>query len=273
MRPQEWGLSRKEKFFFCIAGILLGGLANGFASFVLAVLAGCLVTFSIMAPDSETPMFRVNWRKFITRFAFMYGITLAVMFLGGCSAAFLGVISGLLPALAAAVEAAVSFVASLEGKTVSPTLSAAVQKWAANVAGLITNLQNIISAAQGAATTSVIAAIQAAMQAISSAMSSILSEFNVTDSATVSKFTSLVGLGIALVETILGLIPVAQAKLAAIEKAGASKEQLAAEDKEVSTHLKNAHKAMQEAFVVIRTSPTANPDVNAALLELPVALP
>jgi hypothetical protein len=214
--------------------------------------------------------FRVNWKKFATRLAFVYAVTFAVMFLGGCSAAFLGAISGLLPGLAAAIEAAVTFVASLEGKTVSPTLNTKVQQWGTNIAGLISNLQTIIAAAKGATATTVISQIQAVLQSILSNMSSILSDFNVTDSATVSKFTSLVGLGVALVQTILGLIPIAQATMA---RASVTAEQLKAEDSEATTHIKAAHKGMQEAYKVIRNTATTNGDVNTALNTLATSLP
>jgi hypothetical protein len=212
---------------------------------------------------------RINWRKFGITFSFLCSLMLAIVFMGGC-AGVLSVISGLLPALSAAVVAAVSFVAALEGKTVPASVSAAVKQWGTNIAGFIANLQAIISAAAGAATTGVISQIQAVLQQIQSATSSILSEFNVTDSATVAKFTSLVNLGIALIATILGLIPAAQAL---VTRPGVTKEQLEAEDQEASTHVKNAHKSMQEAYKVIRDTPTASTDVNAALNTLPTSLP
>ncbi|MGC2234278.1 MAG: hypothetical protein WBA09_22445 [Candidatus Acidiferrum sp.] len=212
---------------------------------------------------------RVNWRKFWTRFAFMYAVTLTIMFLGGC-AGVLATISGLLPALATAFEAAVSFVSALEGKTVPADLSAKVTQWGSNIAGFIANLQSIISAAAGQATAGVIAQIQAVLQQIQTSTASILSEFNVTDSATVSKFISLVNLGVALIATILGLIPVA---LKLVSRTDVPEAQLEAEATEAGNHVKNAHKSMQEAYKVIRDTPTANTDVNTALTTLPAGLP
>jgi hypothetical protein len=213
---------------------------------------------------------KFSWKKFLKVFAFTYGFLLVMTCLVGCSAAFLGAISALLPALEASVSAAVAFVVALEGKTVSASVSAAIQKWGTNVASLITSLQDIITAAKGAATASVISQIQAAMQAISSAMSSILPDFDVTDSATVSKFTALLNLGIGLVSTILGFIPLIQTALARV---GVTNEQLKAEDQEATAHIKNLHKGFQDAYKIVRDTPTASGQVNAALNGLPAGLP
>lgn len=212
---------------------------------------------------------KVNWRKFWRTFGLLYVVALIATTVSGC-AGILATISGLLPALEAAIMAAVSFVSALEGKTVPATLSGTVKQWGNNVAGLIANIQSIIAAAAGQATAGVIAQIQAVMQQIQSSISSILAEFNVTDGATVSKFTSLLGLGVALVQTILGLYPVA---MALVSRSGVSDEQLKAEAQEADTHVKNAHKSVQDAYKVIRDTPSSNADVNSALSALPTALP
>jgi len=212
---------------------------------------------------------KVNWRKFGTTFLFLYTLFLLVTVASGC-AGVLDVISGLLPGLGAAFMAAVSFIKSLEGKTVPADLSAKVQQWGSNIAGFIANIQTIIAAAAGKASAGVIAQIQAVMQQIESSTSSILSEFNVTDSATVSKFTSLVGLGVSLVMTILGLFGVAT-KL--VNREGVTDDQLKAEAAEAEAHVKNAHKAMQDGYKIVRNTATSNADVNAALAALPAELP
>lgn len=212
---------------------------------------------------------KINWRKFGTTFLFLYALFLVATMASGCGGV-LSVISGLLPALVAAVDAAVSFVMALEGKTVPAGLSTTVQAWGTKVGGFVTNIQGIISAAAGQATAGVIAQIQAVLSAIQSETQSILSEFNVTDSATVSKFGSLVNLAISFISIILGLFPVA---LKLVARTDVPKEQLEAEAKEADAQTKNAHKAMQEAYVVIRTTPTASADVNTALSVLPTSLP
>jgi hypothetical protein len=211
-----------------------------------------------------------NVRKFLVTFAFLYMLMLFVTLASGCSAAFLGAISALIPALEAAISAAVAFVTALNGKTISASVTSAIQAWGTKVQGLIANLQSIITAAQGQSSAGVIAEIQAAMQAILSAITSILPEFNVTDSATVSKFTELLGLGVAAVQAILGFIPLVQAKLAT---PGITNEQLAAEDQVAKVHINNAHKVLQSTYKVIRDEQTASVDVNAALTTMPASLP
>ena len=213
---------------------------------------------------------KVNWRKFGTTFLFLYAVLLIVTLASGCSAAFLGAINALIPALEAAITAAVSFVVALEGKTVSASVSSTIQAWGTKVSGLIANLQSIITAAAGQSSAGFISQIQAAMQAILSAITSILPEFNVTDSATVSKFTELLGLGVAAVQAILGFIPLVQAKLAT---PGITNEQLEAEDKVAKVHIENAHKTLQSTYKVIRSEETASADVNEALTAMPASLP
>ena len=209
---------------------------------------------------------RVNWRKFWTVFALMQVVFLTC----GCAASWLGAISALLPALEAAVSAAISFVMALEGKTVPATVSAAIQKIGSEIAAQISSVQQIIAAASGAATSGVISEIQAVFQAITANLASILTNFQVTDSGTITKLTQLIGLAVAAVQAILGFIPLVQAKLAT---PGVTNTQLEAEDGLAAVHINNAHKSLQEAYVVIRDTPTDNTDVNEALRTLPVSLP
>jgi hypothetical protein len=83
------------------------------------------------------------------------------------------------------------------------------------------------------------------------------------------KIAELVALGIAAVQAILAIIPVAQTKLA--EKP--SDAHLAAFDKATANSLKNTHKAMQSAYKAILSDATENVDVNKALEALPQTLP
>jgi hypothetical protein len=209
---------------------------------------------------------KMNWKKFVFIFAVLQVCFLSI----GCSPAILGAISALIPGLVTLVNAAVSFVMALEGKTVPASVSASVQKWSASVADLISQLQGIITAAAGKATTGVISQIEAVMQQIQSSITSILADFNVKDSATVSKFTSLINLGLGVVATILALIPATSLLLA---RTDVTKQQLVEEDALAAAHVKNGHKGMQAAYKIIRDTPTENGDVNAALLGMPAALP
>jgi hypothetical protein len=186
----------------------------------------------------------------------------------GCSAAWLGAVSALLPALEAAVSAAISFIVALEGKTVPPSVSAAIQKIGTDIATQITNVQALIASYQNAASTGLLSQIQAVFQGILTNLSSILSGFNVTDASTIAKLTQLVGLAVAAVQAILGLIPLVQARLAA----GATKAELEADDKFAAGQVKSFEKGLKEGYVSIVTTHTPNTDVNVALDTLPRSL-
>lgn len=204
---------------------------------------------------------KVNWRRFLLCFVVLESI----VFVGGCTAAWLSAVSALLPALDIAVGAALSFVLALEGKTVPAAVSAAVQKVFSDVTAQVANVKTLIADYQGAASTGLLSQIQAVFQGIVSNLNNILSAFSVTDSATVTKFTQLVTLCVSAVTAILGVIPIVNAKLAS----GAPAQQLEAEDKEAAVHIKTAEKMYKEAYHVIVTTPTDDADVNAALAALP----
>lgn len=209
-----------------------------------------------------------NFRRFLLVFTILQVATILV----GCSAAWLGAVDGLLPALSAAVEAVVAFLAALEGKTVSTAFLNAVQKIQQDIAAQITNVQTLIADFKNAATGaqgSILAQIQAVLQGILTNLGSILSGANITDSATVSKLTALVGLAVAAAQAIFGLIPLVSAAISS----GASRDVLEAQDHEAAAHVENAHKGLQSAYKIIRDTPTENADVNTALGALPAGLP
>ena len=212
---------------------------------------------------------KLNARKFWATFAITYAVLLAATILSGCSAAWLSAVSSLLPALEAAVSAAISFVAALENKTVPASVSAAIQKIGDDIAAEVVQVQQLIAAYKAAASTGTLSQIQAVMQAIVANLGNILSGANITDSATVSKLTALVGLAVAAAESIAALIPLVTAAMTS----GASKQVLAAQDKEASVHLDAAHKGLQEAYLKIRNTPTQQAEVDSALNTLPTSLP
>ena len=200
------------------------------------------------------------WQVFIT-----LTIIESCLFLAGCTSAWITAIGALLPSIGAVVNAIVAFVAALQGKTVSASFLAAVQKWQQNVATEITNAQAIIAALKQSATSTVIAQLQVVMQSILTQFTSILSGANITDSATVAKFTQFVGLGIAAVNAVLALLPLAMIKL----DSKPSTEELKHYDKVAAKATQQAVATMKETYVAIISEHTVNADVNGALDALP----
>lgn len=207
----------------------------------------------------------VNWHRFWLCFALLE----VVVFCAGCSASWLGAVSALLPALESAIAAALSFVAALNGKTVSASVTASIQKIGEDVKAQIANVQALIADYKNAATTGLLSQIQAVFQGITDNLASILSSFNVTDQASVSKFTALIGLAVAAAQSIVALLPLVAAKI----ESGATPAQLAAEDKMATGAVNDVHKGLQQAYQAIRNTSTGSADVNAALKTLPASLP
>jgi hypothetical protein len=203
------------------------------------------------------------WRVFAT-----LCIIETCFFLTGCTSAWLTAVSGLLPGILSIVNAIVSFVAALENKTVSSATYATIQKWAQNVQTEIANAQTILASIKQAATSGLLAQFQAAMQAITTSFNSILAGVDITDSSTVAKLTQFLALGVAAVNAVLALIPMAIAKL----EAKASDEELKHYDGVAAKATTNAVKLMKETYVAIIDEPTTNADVNAALATLPKTL-
>jgi len=204
---------------------------------------------------------KFNWRKFA---AVYFILTVAVM-LGGCTAAWLTAVSGMLPGILAVVNAVVSFVAALEGKTVPAGLTAAFQKWESNIASEIANVQSLINDLKQSSSTTILGQIQAVMQGIATNLNSILSGLSITDSSTVSKITQLVGLAIAAANAIIALIPLAINRL----NSGADEHELQAADKLATSAVNQSLTVMKETYVAIVTEHTTNAEVNAALDILP----
>jgi len=204
---------------------------------------------------------RVNWKRFIL----VFSILQVVFLCAGCSGTWLTAVSALLPALEAAITAAISFVAALEGKTVSASVSAAIQKIGSDVSAQIANVKTLIADYQAAASTGTLSQIQAVFQGIVANLANILSAFNVTDPASTSKFTQLVGLCVAAAQAIIALVPLVAAKLAS----GASPEELTADDMIATKTVTQATAALKETYVAIISQKTTSDVVNTALDSLP----
>lgn len=205
---------------------------------------------------------KLNFRKFF----FLLLILNIAVFAGGCTAAWLTAVSGLLPGILAAVNAVVAFVAALEGKTVPAGLAAKFQQWETNIANLVSQAQAIVAQIQQNATATVLQQFQGVMSAITSNLGSILTDLNVTDSSTVAKITGFVQLAIAAASAVLSLIPMA------ISKLGAPQAELRHYDAMGASAVNGAVKVMKETYHAIVTTPTENEEVNAALTTLPQSI-
>lgn len=211
---------------------------------------------------------KINWKQFFKTFFVVYSMMLIATFCVGCTASWIGVVTGLLPAIEAAVSAIVAFVENLQGKTVPPSVTAAIQKITADIQTELQNVSTLITQVQSGGST-VIAQIGAALNGVLSNLGSILSGLSITDSSTIQKITELVGLAVAAVQAVLAIVPLAQAKLAE----SPSEAHLEAFDKATASNMKNTHKALQEGYKVVVTTPTESMDVNEALAALPQNLP
>lgn len=207
-------------------------------------------------------------KQFAIRFLSVFFLLNAILFMTGCTSAWIGAIGGLLPSIQAVVTAIVAFIAALQGKTVSSATNAAIQKWQQNVATEIANAQTIIAAIKQGATPTLLSEFQAVMQSVLQQFNSILAGVDVTDPSTVAKLTQFVGLGVAALNAILALIPMAVQKL----NAKASVEELKHYDKLGAKSTTQALTTMKETYAAILTEHTVNPDVNTALDGLPKAI-
>jgi len=208
---------------------------------------------------------KVNWRMFAVRFSVLCCFGFALLFMGGCSATWIGALQGMIPAIGGIVTALVSFVSSLEGKTVPPAFSAAVQKWAANVTDLLSQLSTLVAAA-GSGTGTIITQIQSVMSQLSTSLNSILQDSGVTDASTLAKIEEFVQLAIAAVNAVLALFPLA---LARIKSAGGNLAKLEAVDADAKDVINAAHKTLKSTYHAVVTQETTSLVVNQALGAMP----
>ena len=206
---------------------------------------------------------KLNWKKFALTFLLFN----AVLFISGCSASWIGAIQALMPAIQAAIAAAFSFIAALEGKTIPASVTAAIAKIEADVTLSLQNAQTLLASITATPGATVLQQIEAIFQAVITNLNSILAGLSVTDQSTIAKVTQLIGLGVAAVEAVLALIPLAM-KATTLSDV----EQLHA-DKATTTSIKNTHKVLQSTYHTVVTTPTDSVDVNTALAALPQTLP
>jgi hypothetical protein len=208
---------------------------------------------------------KVNWRTFFIVFAILE----IAQGMSGCTPAWIGTVSAMLPGILGVVNAAVSFVAALQGKTVPAGLLAKFQQWQQNISALIAQAQQFIADFNAKASSGILAQLQAVMQDIVTNLNSILTDLGITDSSTLSKITDLVKLAVSAAEGILALLPLGITKMQEFEAGKVSKKDLHRADSLAAAAGTESLKALQQQYGQITNEATANPDVNAALAQLP----
>lgn len=221
-----------------------------------------------------------NWfdtRKFVRSFCIVYGLILVATVLGGCGS-WVSAASSLWPAIEAAVTAAFAFITSV--KTLPASVLATVQKIEADVQTALQNASALLTELASNTTATTIQKFQEVLQFILQNFNSILIAINVSDPATVSTATKLVGLAVAAIEAVLAIIPLLMPKLKALEAGEkVSDAELKAADQHATSSIKNIHKVLKSDYHTVVTCAdlpnhtTGNPVVDEALWALPQTLP
>jgi uncharacterized membrane protein len=209
-------------------------------------------------------------KKFNT-ICLLASILFLVLFNAGCTAAWLSGISALLPSILALATAVFDFLKALKSGLVPANALARVQEIVGDIGTEINNAQEAIAAYTQATVTDVIGKLNVVFQNILTNLQSILGGLNITDSATLAKVTSLIGLAVAAAQAVLGMIPIVNSVVANASKY--SEHDLKALDAQASDHFKNFHKGIRDAYHDWVTTPTLSPDVNIVLEGMPKQLP
>jgi hypothetical protein len=202
------------------------------------------------------------------RYALLALLILTVVMSAGCSPAWISGVQGLLPAIQTAVMAVAAFVAALNGKTVTAAFSATVQRISTDVAGGINDLKTLLADYQNGPDQTTLGKIQAVLNGILANLQSILTDTSITDTATVSKLTQLVGLAVIAAQTILGFLPAIHFTMT--NRAHFSDGDLKRADKNAKASLDFAGRMLRQEYEAARTTVTDSADVNAALAALPL---
>jgi len=197
----------------------------------------------------------------------LFSILAVVLLSTGCTAAWIGSISALLPSIQTIVTAIAAFVLALQGKTVSSELAASIEKIANDIKLEIANAQAIITAYKSSSDQTLLGKLTAVFDGIVTSLGSILEGAEIADPATVSKITQLVGLAVAAVQAILGFIPLVENAMENSQHM--SKADLEHADK-AAANLFAAHKqALERAYNHIVMTNTGRTEVDKALAGLP----
>ena len=198
-------------------------------------------------------------------------LCVGVMFLTGCTAAWVSsVTSALLPAAKAAIMAIATFATALKGKTLSEAFVNAVNKVASDASTTIANVMSLVQEWVTDPSTTTLGKINDLLNALVTNLGGIMSGVSISDPATSGKLTLLISLAVAALQAVLGVIPVIQAATPAL--ATMSEEQKLSLANRTKKRLQAAHQELVEEYAAIRTETTANADVNAALAALPAQL-
>jgi ABC-type multidrug transport system fused ATPase/permease subunit len=191
--------------------------------------------------------------------------------LTGCNAAWVATATNvLLPALKVAIMAIATFVTTLNGKTLTQSFVNAVNKVTTDAVATIGNVMTLVGEFATDPSPTLLGKISDLLTALVSSLSQIMTGVSISDPATVSKLTMLISLAVAAAQAVLAIIPVVQTAMPAL--ATMSDAQKLSLSSRTDKRLKNAHQELADEYEAIRTEPTANADVNAALAALPATL-
>ena len=186
-----------------------------------------------------------------------------------CTAAWLAAVSAMLPSIEALATAVLAFVAGLQGKSISEATAAAIARIGADIKGEIVNGQVLIADFQTSQDTALLGKISAVFQGILASFQSILANASITDAATVSKLTQLVGFAIAAVTAVLGLIPLVSAEYSRTHVDLAEAQHA---DKQAASLIAHHHKALQEGYAVWHSEKTGIEAVDEAVAACPATV-
>lgn len=211
---------------------------------------------------------RRKYRTF-TRLALVFT---GLVFLVGCQAAWLSAVSAMLPSIETLVTSIIAFAAGLEGKTVSAATLAAISKIGADVKGQIGTAQTLIASYQTDNNPTTLGKISDIFTAAVASLGTILANLNITDLATTSKITQLVGLGVAAIQAVLGLIPLVHTTMAKYQSKQVSDDDVKHADTQAAAVVNLHNNQLKNSYRIIITTPSGNSDVDAVLHTVPAHL-
>jgi hypothetical protein len=198
---------------------------------------------------------KLNWK----RFAVMFVLLNIPFLLGGCG--WVSAANALWPAITTAVTAIFSFLTNLSIS--NPTLLKIQQ----DVEAALTEGKTILAELAQDTSTTVVAKFENVLNAIVQSLDQILTGVGVTDPTKLSTLEKLIALGVAALQAVLGILPLAS-------KVGSLNDlELAHADKAASTSLKLTHQVLQHSYHALVSTSTGDIATDEALAALPQQLP
>lgn len=186
-----------------------------------------------------------------------------------CTAAWLSAVSAMLPSIVTLVESIVSFALGLSGKTIAASTVTFIQGVASDIKGEITEVQSLIATYQSTPNATTLQKISAVFSAIVASLGTILSNVNITDAGTVSKITQLVGLAVAAVQAVIGLIPLVSTTMKKYADKSETADEVEHADAQAASLVAHHHRLLQDGYHTWKTTPSGEAQVDAVLATLP----